>query len=288
MSLETLSHSFLSGTRRILQLTRFQSRWQETRLGRIHYFVAAGQGPLPPMLFLHGLGAHAAELAPVFWRLRKYSQAILAVDLPVHGWSDSPREGVTPDNLQDMLHEALDQILAPYPPVLVFGNSLGGYGAIRYTNYRPENVSMLVLSSPGGAPVDLAQLHKLKNIFAEATQERPSEFVARLYNQPPAYRWLLEKEIQVRFSKTELRAIMEQFHPDHLLHPDELHAVHVPTLLIWGQQDRILEEHIHFWRQHLPDRWRLEEPSHFTHCPYMEMSGELALRIRDFARFHRA
>lgn len=287
MPLEKLSSSFMSGTRHLLQLNRFQSLWVDTSFGKIHYFYGKGQGALPPMLFLHGLGAHAAELAPVFWKLRKYCQGIIAVDLPVHGWSDSPNQGVTPKTLQMMLNEALDKILAPSPPVLVFGNSLGGLSAIRYTNHNPENIAMMVLSSPGGAPVARDQLLKLKGIFAEATQHRPEEFVSRLYNQPPAYSWLMEKEIKIRFAKADLRQIMDQFHSDHLLHPDELHSIHVPTLVLWGQDDRILEEHIHFWREHLPARWRLEEPGHFTHCPYMEMPEELALRIRDFARLHR-
>ena len=287
MPKKALSSFVLQASRHLLQADGYLSRFVTTSEGRVHYYRARSSGPLPVMVFLHGLGAHGADLTPLFRPLRKYARGIVVLDLPVHGLSESPRNGVLPGPLNQMLFEALDQILAEDDPALIFGNSLGGLAAIRYTNHTPENVHALVLSSPGGARVEQEQLNKLRQIFATATLERPGEFVDRLYNKPPPHRLLMEAEIQLRFADENLRRIFEHFDPDHLLTPEEIQSIAVPTLMIWGKQDRILEEHVEFYRTHKPEHFRLEEPEHFTHCPYMEMSEELAIRIRDFARLHR-
>lgn len=286
MPKKKLSQLVLQVSRHALQADGYRSRFIETPWGKVHYYRATGSGPLPVMVFLHGLGAHGADLTPLFRPLRRYSQGIVVVDLPVHGLSDTPKGGVTPYSLEAMFHAAMEKILAHDRPVLIFGNSLGGLAAIRFTNAHPDKVQALVLSSPGGAPVDPEKLQKLRDIFESASAERTAEFVERLYNRPPAYRRLMEEEIKMRFGKEELRQILAHFDPEHLLSPEELQAIQVPTLLIWGQQDRILEEHVEFYRTHKPGHFQLEEPAHFTHCPYMEMPEELAIRIRDFARVH--
>jgi abhydrolase domain-containing protein 6 len=286
MPKKTLSTFVLQASRHLLQADGYISRFVDTREGRIHYYRAKSQGTLPVMVFLHGLGAHGADLTPLFRPLRKHARAIVVMDLPVHGLSDAPRSGVLPGPLNQMLFEALDSILKDDGPALLFGNSLGGLAAIRYTNYAPKNVHSLVLSSPGGAPVDDEKLQRLRQIFATATQERPGEFVDRLYNKPPLHRRLMEAEIKLRYANQNVRSIFDHFDPDHLLTPEEIQAIQVPTLMIWGKQDRILEEHVEFYREHKPAHFRLEEPAHFTHCPYMEMPEELAIQIRNFARLH--
>ncbi len=286
MPKKTLSSFVLQASRHLLQADGYFSRFVHTRQGRVHYYRAKSNGTLPPMVFLHGLGAHGADLTPLFRPLRKYARSITVLDLPVHGLSDPPRDGVLPGPLNTMLFEALDHLLKDEEPALIFGNSLGGLAAIRYTNHAPHNVHSLVLSSPGGAPVDEEKLTRLRQIFATATQERPGEFVDRLYNKAPLHRALMEAEIQLRFANENIRRIFDHFDPDHLLTPEEIQSIHVPTLMIWGQQDRILEEHVEFYREHKPQHFRLEEPAHFTHCPYMEMSEELAIRMVNFARLH--
>lgn len=286
MPTEKLSRIVFHSSRHLLQVGGYRSYFVQTSLGRVHYYQAQGSGTLPPMVFVHGMGAHAADLYPLFRRLRRYAQAIIAVDLPAHGWSETPQPEVTPASLNQMFCEALDQILKNQPPALLFGNSLGGLGVIRYSRHQPANIAQLVLSSPGGAALSEAQLHKLHGIFAHETQHTPAAFLARLYNQPPALGWLVAREVQLRFRQPGLQAVIQTLDPEHLLRPEDLQQIQVPTLMIWGQQDRILEDQVHFFREHLPDHAHILEPDHFTHCPYMEMPEELALQIRNFARLH--
>lgn len=286
MPTEQLSRIVFHSSRRLLQVGGYRSQFVQTALGKVHYYQARGSGPLPPMVFVHGMGAHAADLYPLFRRLRRYAQAIIAVDLPAHGWSDVPQPEVSSDNLNRMFCEALDQILSGGPPALLFGNSLGGLAVIRYCRHRPGQVAQLVLSSPGGAALSEGQMQKLQGIFAHETQHTPASFLARLYNQPPALGWLVAREVQLRFRQPGLQAVIQTFDPENLLRPEDLQQLQVPTLMIWGQQDRILEDQVHFFRDHLPAHAHILEPSHFTHCPYMEMPEELALQIRNFARLH--
>jgi len=280
------SRFLMHSARRLMQVDGYASAFVQTSLGKLHYYQAAGSGHLPPMVFLHGMGAHGADLYPLFRLLRRSTQRLVVVDLPAHGWSEAPQPVIHPGALMEMFFEGLDQILADAEPALLFGNSLGGMGAIRYCRHNPAKVRLLILSSPGGARVSAEQIAQLQSVFAHETQHQPAGFINRLYNQPPALRWLVEKEIQQRFGRSELKTVMSQFHPDNLLHPDELQHITMPALLIWGQQDRILENQLHFFQTHLPNHVKIMEPSHFTHCPYMEMPQELAHQIRSFARLH--
>ncbi|PIQ24327.1 hypothetical protein COW36_24045 [bacterium (Candidatus Blackallbacteria) CG17_big_fil_post_rev_8_21_14_2_50_48_46] len=281
-----LSKFLQDSYRTLLRLDGYASRYAETSLGKIHYYEAQGFGRLPPMIFLHGLSAYAAELAPVFRRLRRYSKRIIAVDLPVHGYSDVPQTGILDASMSQQFYEAMIRIVEPLEPVILFGNSLGGLGAIRFTNRSPEKVRLLILSSPGGAGITGEQLQQLEEIFSHHTRFNPASFVDRLYNKPPLYRWLIAQEVRQRFSRPELRELIAQFHTENLLQPEELQELQVPALLIWGKQDRILENHLDFFKTHLPGHVKLHEPAHFTHCPYMETPQELAHKILYFSLLH--
>lgn len=284
MPTESLSKLCLQATRRILTSTGYASKTIQTAQGTVHYFDAPGQGQLMPMVFLHGLGAHAAELFPTFHRLKRYTRRLIAVDLPIHGWSGTPRDGIRPPELHAMLFEALDQILDE--PVLLFGNSLGGLAAIRYALHSPQNVGQLVLSSPGGASLPEEELEAVRQLFGRLTQHEPDRFVKLLYAKTPRYRWFAEKEVRLRFSRPALGELMSHIRSTELLRPEDLPAIQAPTLLIWGQQDRILENQLRFFKQHMPAHFKLIEPPHFGHAPYMEHERELAHLILSFARLH--
>ena len=69
------------------------------------------------------------------------------------------------------------------------------------------------------------------------------------------------------------------------LRPEELEALQVPVLLVWGQEERLLpESNLQYFRRHLPPGARIERPDGFGHSPHIDAPEALAELIVDFAR----
>lgn len=149
--------------------------------------------------------------------------------------------------------------------VCVAGHSLGGLVAAELAMRRPERVRRLVLVAPAGIPCGrsvlgraiplIEELYDLRGRFptivADALRTGPVSLVHRI-----AY-----------VSERDLRA--------------ELGSVRAPTLLVWGDRDRLVpvwaaEE----WRRLLPTSQLVRLPC--GHVPMFEAPGELATSVLAF------
>ncbi len=262
----------------VLRAQGFQSRNIPTSAGHIHLYDAPGRGPLPPVVVLHGISACAAQYEPVLRRMRRWSRRVIAVDAPGHGRSEVPDEW----NLQRILEgniEALDAVLDE--PAIVYGNSMGGYGAVRFALARPEQVHGLALTSPGGAPMDSQELRDFIGRFLFERSADALVFLDRLYGE----RRLLSRLIasSVRAQMLRVQPILEALRPELLLTRPELSRLEMPILLQWGPLDKLLPEgHQAFFRDALPAH-TFESPARFHHCPNLDRPGELSHRLRAWA-----
>ena len=121
--------------------------------------TGAGGGDLPTIVLLHGLGSEGADYLPLLVRLRSHVRKLVAPDLPGHGASDATFAERPRQTHVETLTEALDAVLDE--PAVIFGNSLGGFAAIRYALARPERVRGLYLASPSGAPSSSNEIERL-------------------------------------------------------------------------------------------------------------------------------
>jgi pimeloyl-ACP methyl ester carboxylesterase len=266
-----------------LRLLGFRSRFLKTSAGRIHALTSSGTGAGPPLVLLHGYSAAALHYVPLIRRLRPLVRKIIAVDLPAHGLSDSPRGPLERRQLAAGLIEALDGLLGE--PAIVFGNSLGGLAAIHYALARPECIAGLVLCSPAGAAMSEAELVRLRASFAIGSHKEALAFVDKLLPPGSAMRHLFAWGLRQKFNHPVMRAILETLRPADLLRPQELRALPAPTLLLWGTKDVILPAASReFFRRHKPAHARFEEPEGFSHSPYIENAEALTERLAEFVR----
>jgi pimeloyl-ACP methyl ester carboxylesterase len=264
-----------------LKLVGFRSRFVSTSAGRIHALTVAGTGSGLPMVLLHGYSAAALHYVPLMMRLRPFVSEIVAVDLPAHGLSDAPRAPLAARALRTGLAEALDTLLAE--PVVIFGNSMGGLGAIRYALMRPRAVAGLILCSPAGAAMDETELERLRASFAVRSHADALAFTDRLLPPGSRMRELVAWGIRQKFNRPAMRALLESMRPSDCLRPHELRALATPTLTLWGTRDEILPRaHREFFRRHLPAHARFEEPASFSHSPYLENAPALTARMVAF------
>lgn len=276
----TLAERF---ARRVLHATGLRSRHVVTRAGKIHLLEGAGGGSLPPLVILHGFAAHAVCYGGLLKRFQPHVRRVLAPDMPGHGYSD-PHRGHAPTAMLDALFDVLDKTLDE--PAIVLGNSMGGLGAIRYALARPEKVAGLVLVSPGGAPLPPDEFEAFRGRFRIDTYGQALEFVDDVFAKvPPLLRHPIAHNLKRRFAHPQLKQLMGEISPELMLTPDELARLHMPTLLVWGREEKLLPRaHYRFFVQNLPQHAFIEEFSDFGHIGFMEQPTALTRRVLAFAQ----
>ncbi len=261
----------------------FESRAVRTCVGNVHAYVAPGDGPIAPVVMMHGIGSAATPFGPVLARVRKHARRVTAPELPGHGFSDVPTMRMTPDLLTDAMREALDQLIDE--PAVLCGNSLGGAVALRYAIDRPAKVRALVLVSPAGARFSEAELDALRRSFAVGNDRDTVAFLERLYHRPPWFVPLVAGEVRELMHRRVVRDLLLTATPEHAPTAAEIGAITAPTLLLWGQSERLLPATgLAYFRANLPPHAVIEEPQGVGHCPHFDDPAALAARIVAFAR----
>ncbi|WP_437550728.1 alpha/beta fold hydrolase [Sorangium sp. So ce367] len=268
--------------KKALNRSGVQSRWVDTSVCRLHLYDAPGTGPLPTVVLLHGIGSSALPYAPVLQRLRGRARRVIAAESPGHGWSAAPASAFTPECLATAMHELLDRELDE--PAIVVGNSLGGAVAVSYALSSPDRVRALVLASPAGAGMQQAELAELLAVFNLRSRADAHAFFARLYHRVPWFTPLIAGDVVRTFSRETILSFRRSARCDHAFTPEQLAALSMPILLIWGRSDRLMPSaNLEYYRRHLPPHAEIEEPEGIGHCPQVDDPRRFAERIAAFA-----
>lgn len=260
----------------------FRSHFVETRQGRVHLMDAPGEGALPPIVLMHGLGARGAQYQRLVRALRPHTRRLILPDAPGHGLSDTPAEP-TVSALAEGLNEALNGYLDER--ALIFGNSMGGFLAIRFASQHPERVLGLMVNSPSGAPVPEERRAVLKRRFSPERHAEALDLVRRVFTVQGPTLHLLAVLARAQLSRPWVRRLVWGVGAQDELSVEELARLPAPSLVLWGEQERaLLEEQREFFAQHLPPAARLERPVEYGHSPHLERPAELGERILKFAR----
>ena len=264
-----------------LELDGYRSHRVATSAGRVHVLEARGHGHLPPVVLLHGISSAGAHFLPLLWRLRGRVRHLIAPDMPAHGFSDMPPV-LSPQSLKDGLVEAMDAVVTE--PSVIFGNSMGGIAAIHYALARPERVRGLILASPSGASMNEEELRRFVRTFQFDDHGGALDFVDRLFSRRNHMRHLFAWGVRRQFQNPGVQGLLASIDPSDLLRPEQLGALRMPVLLLWGRDERILPRaHLEFFRAHLPEHTRIEEPEGLGHAPYLDDAGAVARHILTFA-----
>jgi pimeloyl-ACP methyl ester carboxylesterase len=274
--------SVVDGVRSLwLRLHGVRSLVIETEQGELRMLEAEGSGPLPPMLFVHGLSSAAVDWGPVIRRVKKHCQRIRALDLPGHGRSDTPRDGMGLEPMRSMILEASEAIFDQ--PQVVVGNSMGGLAAVRMAAQRPDQTIALILISPGGSPTGPEGLSAILDRFEMDSWAKAHSFVDACTGGPNRRRFDLAWGIRARMSRPSVRSLVNRISTADLLEPNELQGLQMPILLVWGQDDEILDsEHLDFYRSHLHEHTELHTPEGMGHSPFLDKLEHFVGLLLDF------
>jgi pimeloyl-ACP methyl ester carboxylesterase len=217
---------------------------------RVNYCEMGEAGP--PIVFVHGLAGcwqNWLENIPHFAR----DHRVIALDLPGFGDSPMPPWEVSISNYGRLLDEFCRK-LNVHSSALV-GNSMGGFIAAESAISQPEWVERLALVSAAG----ISSVH---------VRREPAEAIARLMAATAPLMVRL-RERGIRRWRLRYAMFRNIFHAPHRLRPelvwefangaqdapaflpalgallgydfqDRLERVRVPTLIVWGRDDRVI------------------------------------------------
>lgn len=259
----------------------FRRRWIPTPVGRAHVLEAPGRGAGPPVVLLAGFTSRATNFSRMAPRLLPHVSRVSVLDLPGHGDSDLPDDGLTGDSLHAGVMAALHDLTRD--PAVIFGNSVGGWMALSHTLAHPESVRGLVLASPFGAQMTADEVVALREVYRVESHADALDMVDRVFHAPPAWfrpvlAWFARRQI----ARPELMNLLDSLRAELTLTQEQLAALRVPTRILWGRSDGILpREHLAWFRQALP-RATFEEPEDYGHSPFMERPADVAARVVGF------
>lgn len=225
----------------------------DTAFGPITSAVYEVDGPdeLPPLVLLHGLGAWSYTWRHVFTALTGRRRAV-AVDLMGHGATEAPRRAdYSPRGLLHHVEAVLAE-MAIHRAVWV-GNSLGGGLALLEAIERPEAVAGLVLLAPAGYPQKMPRKLALLRWpgVPWALHWFPARLIVRgilsrmLFYDPEAMLIsdLVEQYTAPLTERARRRGVLEaggRIWPKDLDDTvAQVPTIESPTLVVWGEADRV-------------------------------------------------
>src|SRR5665213_263731 len=194
--------------------------------------LSAGKGE--PVMFWHGAGTGCGWdfLAPLTEKFKVY--------LPYHpGWGGSADE-TSMTTTQDFVMHYLELFdLMKLGKVDLVGFSMGGWFASTFATQHSERLKKLVLVAPAGLRVKEHPTLDLFKIKPEEIAPYLAENLAAL--GPPPDPTDIDFIVNAYREQTSLaRIAWERIYDSKL--PKYLHRITVPTLFVWGKQDRIIPE----------------------------------------------
>jgi pimeloyl-ACP methyl ester carboxylesterase len=217
-------------------------------------YLTAGEGP--PLLLLHGVGDDALDWRWVMPALAS-SHRVYAPDLPGSGDSAKSLPDYSPAFFTRFVGALLDALEVDRAAVV--GNSLGGLVGLRLALSEPERVTALGLVDSAGLGREVT--YALRSValpgygkLAVAWGKRPPGAVQRvlgrsalLFARPRRVprEWLKEQYRLARlpgFLEAQLATLRAQvgLKGQREVLVDRLPGLQTPTLVLWGQRDRVL------------------------------------------------
>jgi pimeloyl-ACP methyl ester carboxylesterase len=263
----------------------------ETRRCRFSYHDV-GEGPV--LLCLHGTGPGATGMGNYAGVIDELSREfrVIVPDLPGFGGSaitkddDEPWCRMAADELRQML-----QAIGVKRASLI-GNSAGGAASVHIAIGQPDLVQSLILLGCHGlrvplfSPRDMSGVQMMRSYHAKPTLEKMRALIEAFFYDPKAFD--VEKIAQERFERTSQAMTqgnerIARGRPNSVkVTTEDLAKVSMPTLLIWGRDDRFVGvDDALVFAASIPDA-RLLLLSKCGHWAQIERRDDFVAQVRAF------
>jgi len=248
---------------------------------RVHV-IRSGDERLPRLLLVHGLGGSVESWVDVLDHLSRGFH-LIAVDLPGYGQSEKPDASYTIESFADFVCALIEQLKAG--SLILAGHSMGGMIAMKTYSKCPEKVKAMILIDAAGVSGTAAE--KIRRYMSDGwTLERLRKFyldcvLGRVGKLDEAR---LEEVVQMMedpgFRRAYLRSLEAISKP---LPEEEIMKIKVPTLIIWGSDDKLTPPEDGVKLNKLIRGSRLVIVEGAGHSPQEETPRKLVQEIEKFA-----
>ena len=250
------------------------------------------------LLLIHGMAGSSATWRAVIPELSK-KYRVLAPDLQGHGESTKPRGDYSLGAFAASLRDLLDEL--GISRATVVGQSLGGGVAMQFTYQHRDYCQRLALIGSGGLGPDLNWILRILSapgaeLVLPVVAPRPvlnvgnklGSWLTSAGVQSPrasemwsAYSSLADQQTRQAFLRT-LRSVVD-YRGQAVSALGKIHVSHgLPTLLIWGEEDRIIPvAHGYAAHEAVPGS-RLEVLPGVGHFPHVESPAAVVDILDDF------
>jgi pimeloyl-ACP methyl ester carboxylesterase len=235
-----------------------------------------------PILFLHP-GHPAGRMDPAARALELLAQKgrVIAPTHPGFGMDAAPPHLTTVDDLAYLYLDLMDAM--DLRDTVVVGVSLGGWIAAEMAIKSCERISCLLLANTVGIKVGSRETRDIADIYAitdkqlaELVYADPARMARDSKSLPPS-----ELTLMARSRESTGRYSWTPYMHDPKL-KGRLHRIHVPTLVLWGEADRVVTpDYGRAFAAAIPGA-RFVTVEGAGHFPHLEQPDAFARRILDF------
>ncbi|MEJ2621885.1 MAG: alpha/beta hydrolase, partial [Candidatus Thiodiazotropha sp.] len=254
---------------------------QEMVFGGQVYLRSAGNPNKPAVVMVHGLGDEASTCwEDILQRLKK-DYYIFTFDLPGFGRSTKRNALYSPVNYARLIQQLTDKHVGR--PFHLIGHSMGGAISLQYTHSYPASVKTLTLIDAAGilhrqaytkylAPLGVDKVLNQYNLFDERkVTDLAGALMSALEKRYPVNMDLLinlepfrNKVLRGDPSAIAGLALVQN---DFSRIPE---TIHQPTLIVWGDQDKIAPLRTGYVLESLMPNARLELIPNGGHIAFIE------------------
>ncbi len=257
--------------------------------GIIWPYLEGGNPQGEPMLLVHGFGADKDNWPLISRELRRDFR-LIAPDLPGFGDNEkTPGKDYRPRDQARYLEGFVNAL--GLDRFHLAGNSMGGYIALEFALAYPDRLKTMALlnnagvSMPRKSEVFLAADRGENVLVVNSVEEFAALLKKVAYKSLPFPRYVLNYLGGKAVTQRDfVDPIFWRMHDDIVNRPldERLHEIRVPTLIVWGAHDQILDvSSVESMKDRIPNN-EVVVFDDVGHVPMIECPKETAAAYRDF------
>jgi len=267
-----------------------ENEWKVHKELNINYII---KGKGQPLLFIHGLAGSLNNWDEAYLFFTELGFQVIGLDLPGYGRSSKPRVEFSIPYYAELIKDFIIMLKLKEKPILI-GNSMGGHIGVYYAaKYKSRLKALVLVDSSGLNEMNILQELLVKFTFDQnhiGTLLKHMTDLSTLnvfYDSKSPYAKIFvdeQKEMALRSDYPDYCFALEQSTKAMMKYPvkDILTEIHVPVLIIWGENDRLIPSYYASqFHQGLPES-ELHIINKCGHMPEMETPKEFNQILHQF------